>query len=122
MALKYAGAVYKYDLSLPTEQMYELVEDMRQRIKAAAASSSDRSFDFGAVSVVGYGHLGDGNLHLNISSPVGPGHSFPFLLTPDCLLDCTGVPVHSYTLAASSSLACPLVPCPARLEQLRGIT
>ena len=33
--------------------MYDLVEDMRKRIKLAAASSSDRSFDFGGVSVVG---------------------------------------------------------------------
>ena len=32
----------------------------------------------GTALAVGYGHLGDGNLHLNISSPVGPGHSFLF--------------------------------------------
>lgn len=27
-----AGAVYKYDLSLPPEKMYELVEEMRTRL------------------------------------------------------------------------------------------
>ncbi|KAL8240529.1 hypothetical protein R6Q59_013884 [Mikania micrantha] len=55
-ALMKAGAVYKYDLSLPVEKMYDLVEEMRIRLG-------------GAANVVGYGHLGDGNLHLNVSAP-----------------------------------------------------
>ncbi|KAG2696306.1 hypothetical protein I3760_07G053500 [Carya illinoinensis] len=55
-ALMKAGAVYKYDLSLPVEKMYNLVEEMRIRL-------GDSS------KVIGYGHLGDGNLHLNISTP-----------------------------------------------------
>lgn len=55
-ALMKAGAVYKYDLSLPVEKMYELVEELRARLGSAA-------------NVMGYGHLGDGNLHLNISLP-----------------------------------------------------
>ncbi|GJN10052.1 hypothetical protein PR202_ga28111 [Eleusine coracana subsp. coracana] len=45
------GAVYKYDLSIPVEKLYDIVEEMRIR-----------------VEVLGYGHLGDGNLHLNILS------------------------------------------------------
>ncbi|XP_015889880.2 D-2-hydroxyglutarate dehydrogenase, mitochondrial isoform X2 [Ziziphus jujuba] len=55
-ALMKAGAVYKYDLSLPIENMYNLVEEMRIRLGESA-------------TVVAYGHLGDGNLHLNISTP-----------------------------------------------------
>ncbi|XP_041018111.1 D-2-hydroxyglutarate dehydrogenase, mitochondrial [Juglans microcarpa x Juglans regia] len=55
-ALMKAGAIYKYDLSLPVEKMYNLVEEMRIRL-------GDSS------KVIGYGHLGDGNLHLNISTP-----------------------------------------------------
>lgn len=55
-ALMKAGAVYKYDLSLPVEKMYDLVKEMRVRLGSSA-------------NVVGYGHLGDGNLHLNISLP-----------------------------------------------------
>lgn len=55
-ALTKAGAVYKYDLSLPLEDLYTLVEDLRVRMGDAA-------------TVIGYGHLGDGNLHLNISAP-----------------------------------------------------
>ena len=53
-----AGAVYKYDLSLPTAQMYDVVESVRERMAGVD----------GAV-VVGYGHLGDANLHLNIAVP-----------------------------------------------------
>ncbi|EEE66707.1 hypothetical protein OsJ_23376 [Oryza sativa Japonica Group] len=49
------GAVYKYDLSIPVEKLYDIVEEMRSRVG-----------DMGQV--LGYGHLGDGNLHLNILS------------------------------------------------------
>ncbi|KAL5752581.1 hypothetical protein ACOSP7_022779 [Xanthoceras sorbifolium] len=55
-ALMKAGAVYKYDLSIPVEKMYDLVEEMRIRLGQTA-------------KVVAYGHLGDSNLHLNISAP-----------------------------------------------------
>ncbi|XP_071709493.1 D-2-hydroxyglutarate dehydrogenase, mitochondrial isoform X2 [Rutidosis leptorrhynchoides] len=54
-ALMKAGAVYKYDLSLPVDKMYDIVEEMRTRLGDKA-------------NVVGYGHLGDGNLHLNVSA------------------------------------------------------
>ncbi|XP_028554892.1 probable D-2-hydroxyglutarate dehydrogenase, mitochondrial isoform X1 [Dendrobium catenatum] len=50
-----AGAVYKYDLSLPVDKLYSIVEEMRARLGNIA-------------KVIGYGHLGDGNLHLNIST------------------------------------------------------
>lgn len=53
-ALMKAGAVYKYDVSIPVENLYNLVEEMRSRLGDAA-------------NVIGYGHLGDGNLHLNVS-------------------------------------------------------
>ncbi|XP_022605935.1 D-2-hydroxyglutarate dehydrogenase, mitochondrial [Seriola dumerili] len=56
-ALTHDGFTYKYDISLPVERIYQLVTDMRQHL-------GDR-----ARSVVGYGHVGDGNLHLNITSP-----------------------------------------------------
>ncbi|XP_064418543.1 D-2-hydroxyglutarate dehydrogenase, mitochondrial [Latimeria chalumnae] len=56
-ALSHSGYVYKYDVSLPVEKIYQLVTDMRERLGQKAKS------------VVGYGHLGDGNLHLNITSP-----------------------------------------------------
>nr|VDD41032.1 unnamed protein product [Brassica oleracea] len=54
-ALQKAGACYKYDLSLPVEEIYNIVNDLRGRLGDLA-------------NVMGYGHLGDGNLHLNISA------------------------------------------------------
>lgn len=65
------GAVYKYDLSVPTSRMYELVELCRQRTQS-----------FPNVRVVGYGHVGDGNLHLNISSPSGYSQELEQVLEP----------------------------------------
>ncbi|XP_053191359.1 D-2-hydroxyglutarate dehydrogenase, mitochondrial [Scomber japonicus] len=56
-ALTHDGFTYKYDISLPVERIYQLVTDMREHLGERAKS------------VVGYGHVGDGNLHLNITSP-----------------------------------------------------
>ncbi|KAL9845219.1 LOW QUALITY PROTEIN: D-2-hydroxyglutarate dehydrogenase, mitochondrial [Geothlypis trichas] len=55
-ALTHEGYVYKYDISLPVGKLYDLVTDMRARLGHSAKN------------VVGYGHLGDGNLHLNITA------------------------------------------------------
>lgn len=52
--------MYKYDVSLPTASMYDIVHELRGRLAA-----------WPGVSVVGYGHVGDGNLHLNVSAPEG---------------------------------------------------
>lgn len=46
----------KYDLSLPLEAFYEAVIGARKRVS-----------DIEGVHVVSWGHIGDGNLHLNIS-------------------------------------------------------
>ncbi|KAM4869221.1 D-2-hydroxyglutarate dehydrogenase, mitochondrial isoform X2 [Urocitellus parryii] len=54
-ALSRDGYVYKYDVSLPVERLYDLVTDLRARLGSQARH------------VVGYGHLGDGNLHLNVT-------------------------------------------------------
>jgi D-2-hydroxyglutarate dehydrogenase len=54
-ALGKAGAVYKYDFSLAPRYFYKIVEDLRDRLGSAAV-------------VVAYGHLGDGNVHLNVSA------------------------------------------------------
>ncbi|KAI2667794.1 D-2-hydroxyglutarate dehydrogenase, mitochondrial [Labeo rohita] len=56
-ALTHEGYTYKYDISLPVEKIYDLVQDMRGHLGGMAKN------------VVGYGHVGDGNLHLNITSP-----------------------------------------------------
>ena len=51
------GGVYKYDLSVSLENLYDLVEETRKRVQGVD----------GIVDVVGYGHIGDGNLHLNVA-------------------------------------------------------
>lgn len=52
-----AGAVYKYDVSIPLAELYALVEVMRTRLEPHGGL------------VTGFGHLGDGNLHLNVCTP-----------------------------------------------------
>ena len=58
------GAVYKYDLSIPIASMYDLVNDVRDRLTEAGLVGEDDSYP--VVDVVGYGHMGDANLHLNV--------------------------------------------------------
>lgn len=59
------GGVYKYDVSIPLADLYGLVEAASEKL--AAADMVD--FDSDAkpvVEAIGYGHIGDGNLHLNV--------------------------------------------------------
>ena len=96
LALKRAGATYKYDLSLPTETMYDAVDAARARVRAKRKEGSDECFDYGSVSVMGYGHLGDGNLHLNVSSPGGYHAGLLSLVEPF---------VYEWTAAAKGSVS-----------------
>lgn len=50
------GYTYKYDISLPLPHFYKMVEDMREHLGSSI------------IRCCGYGHIGDGNLHLNITS------------------------------------------------------
>ncbi|KAG0306185.1 hypothetical protein BGZ98_002843 [Dissophora globulifera] len=58
------GSVYKYDLSIPVPVFYQMVEDMRARLEKEGVLGEDKN----VRSVVGFGHIGDGNLHLNIAA------------------------------------------------------
>jgi FAD/FMN-containing dehydrogenase len=51
------GYCYKYDISLPLDSYYDIVSVMRDRLKGLT------------TRVCGYGHVLDGNLHLNATSP-----------------------------------------------------
>eukprot|EP00928_Gymnodinium_smaydae_P056366 TRINITY_DN39760_c0_g1_i1.p1 TRINITY_DN39760_c0_g1~~TRINITY_DN39760_c0_g1_i1.p1 ORF type:complete len:541 (+),score=89.55 TRINITY_DN39760_c0_g1_i1:37-1659(+) len=73
-AMTTAGYVYKYDVSLPLHRMYELVEAARERLKA-------EGFDETAKAA-GYGHLGDANLHLNVTSLTGKDDRLLAVLEP----------------------------------------
>jgi FAD/FMN-containing dehydrogenase len=58
------GGVYKYDVSIPLNELYALVEETRVIMdKAGLIGDTD---EFPIVDVIGYGHMGDSNLHLNV--------------------------------------------------------
>ncbi|KYN30873.1 D-2-hydroxyglutarate dehydrogenase, mitochondrial [Trachymyrmex septentrionalis] len=52
------GYVFKYDMSLPFSSFYEIIEVLRKQIR-----------DPRIIRISGYGHLGDGNLHIQVSIP-----------------------------------------------------
>lgn len=59
------GKVYKYDVSLPLEHMYELVEVVERRMVDTGMKPALKQPGF-VKAVCGYGHVGDCNLHLNV--------------------------------------------------------
>jgi (R)-2-hydroxyglutarate---pyruvate transhydrogenase len=73
-ALGHYGGTYKYDLSIPLPELYSLVEETRERLLSkglvSEAEPYENKLDSGdskpALGVVGYGHMGDSNLHLNV--------------------------------------------------------
>lgn len=64
-ALGKEAAVYKYDVSMPVSKINDCLEDMRQHLKDGGVFGQP---DSPIIDVVGYGHVGDGNLHLNIAA------------------------------------------------------
>ncbi|KAK3332475.1 hypothetical protein B0T19DRAFT_448532 [Cercophora scortea] len=65
-ALGHLGGVYKYDVSIPLQEMYQLVEDTKARVDAAGLLGD--TDEYPVREVIGYGHMGDANLHLNVST------------------------------------------------------
>jgi (R)-2-hydroxyglutarate---pyruvate transhydrogenase len=63
-AIGHFGGTYKYDLSIPIKELYSLVEETRERLTSMGLVGDDDSYP--AIAVVGYGHMGDSNLHLNV--------------------------------------------------------
>ena len=60
---------YKYDISAGVEALYKIVEDTKSQLEGVGPH----------VKVTGYGHLGDGNLHLNVASKVPDDNILPKL-------------------------------------------
>ena len=58
VGLQMDGYVYKFDISLPQKEFPNMHNAIKERLKG-----------FDDVRVASYGHVGDGNLHLNITSP-----------------------------------------------------
>jgi FAD/FMN-containing dehydrogenase len=66
-AQRLEGLNIKHDISLPVSRIPEFLERAQAQLDAAV----------GGVRYVAFGHLGDGNLHYNISAPAGAdGRSF----------------------------------------------
>lgn len=63
------GAVYKYDVSLPLSKIYSLVESTNEKIlKEDLLYDPVKNPSGSVIGAVGYGHIGDGNLHLNVAA------------------------------------------------------
>lgn len=60
VAVSLAGYTYKYDVSVPVQDFPALADETRRRL---------RGLCYPPATVVAYGHLGDGNLHLNVAVP-----------------------------------------------------
>ncbi|RMZ87257.1 hypothetical protein DV736_g5517, partial [Chaetothyriales sp. CBS 134916] len=64
-AIGHLGATYKYDVSIPISELYQLVEDCQTRMEMKGLLGPDDESK-PVITVLGFGHMGDGNLHLNI--------------------------------------------------------
>ena len=60
-AQKRAGGSIKHDVSVPTSSVPEFIRRATEGVKAA----------MGTVRVIPFGHVGDGNIHFNLTQPVG---------------------------------------------------
>jgi FAD/FMN-containing dehydrogenase len=54
------GAAYKYDLSIPVGEMYSVVEEMREHLRAKGLLKGDGAVGDPIRGVAGFGHMGDG--------------------------------------------------------------
>ncbi|KZV93031.1 FAD-binding domain-containing protein [Exidia glandulosa HHB12029] len=57
------GKAYKYDISIPVPKFKEAVDTVRERLRERGVLGKSPG---GVSLVLGYGHVGDGNLHLNV--------------------------------------------------------
>ncbi|KIJ45598.1 hypothetical protein M422DRAFT_778812 [Sphaerobolus stellatus SS14] len=60
-ALTKEGKTYKYDISIPSGSFKDVIDEIREHLRAQGVYPEG-----GVKAVLGYGHFGDGNLHLNV--------------------------------------------------------
>lgn len=60
IAVSLTGYTFKYDVSIPVQFFRALADETRRRLRGLCSPE---------VTVVAYGHLGDGNVHLNVAIP-----------------------------------------------------
>ena len=62
------GGLYKYDISVPLKSFYGIVKDVEAYLSSQGLYDPLNP-DKGKIRhVVGFGHMGDGNVHLNINT------------------------------------------------------
>lgn len=74
-SLSKEGGNYKYDVSVSTNEIYNIVEEMKSYLQNEDLydikfdlNNYNKDYNKQVTHVVGFGHMGDGNLHLNITS------------------------------------------------------
>lgn len=60
VAVSLTGYTFKYDVSIPIQDFHVLAAETRRRVRGLCSPEAH---------VLAYGHLGDGNLHLNVAVP-----------------------------------------------------
>ncbi|KAL3186181.1 hypothetical protein MRX96_027913 [Rhipicephalus microplus] len=83
-ALRHDGYVYKYDISVPLATYMDVVSLVRERVRGTCA-----------MRVCGFGHMGDSNLHLNITAAGWD----------DTLLQCIEPFVYEWTASVRGSIS-----------------
>jgi FAD/FMN-containing dehydrogenase len=63
-ALGHYGKTYKYDLSIPQDHLYEVVESTQKLLSEKGLVGSTNLYP--VIGTLGYGHVGDSNIHLNV--------------------------------------------------------
>ncbi|KAJ1344262.1 hypothetical protein BSLG_001402 [Batrachochytrium salamandrivorans] len=68
MACGMEGSTYKYDLSAPLTKLYDLATHMRSHLTSTGlyGGKPSKHGQHTIKEVVGFGHVGDGNIHLNV--------------------------------------------------------
>lgn len=59
-----SGAAFKYDLSIPVAEMYNVVEEMREHLRSRGLLRGDGVVGDPIRGVAGFGHMGDGEFAL----------------------------------------------------------
>ncbi|MGV6395272.1 FAD-binding oxidoreductase [Pseudomonas caspiana] len=89
-AQNHEGPSLKHDISVPVSSIPAFIE------------ATDRKLleDFPGVRIVAYGHVGDGNLHYNISKPVG-AEDAPFKAQAEAIMNV----IYDATVAFAGSIS-----------------
>jgi FAD/FMN-containing dehydrogenase len=99
------GALFKYDLSLPVAKLYAVAGEVKARVPATAR-------------VVAFGHLGDGNLHLNVTAPLADEQATLASLEP-FVYDWTAR--HRGSISAEHGIGCHKVKVLARTKDAASL-